>query len=152
MLLGPRGQQVQLFRATKTITFTGGAGNGAVGAVELFNVTGAVLVQIPLVYCSADLTGAAATVKLGTAAAPGLISTNFGTTATNVHAGDVWGGGTTIPLADGVNVNFMGNAGPFALQDDDIVFTIESAPVTGGVVTVELQWAALLGGGTVAAA
>lgn len=145
----PKTTTVVFKRAVKRVTFTGGAGLGAVGAVELFNVTGKVLVLSALAYCSTDLAGASATIKLGTADAPGLISTNFSTTATDVNAGDVWGGGVAGALTDGVNVNNMGNTGPFALVDDDIILTIEAANVTGGVVTVEVMWTEILDGGSV---
>ena len=79
--LGQYGEQ-------KSVTFTGGAGAGATGTVDLFTVTGSVLFRMACV-CSAPLTSpGAATVEVGITGSTAAIIAQ--TTATNIIAGEIW--------------------------------------------------------------
>src|SRR3989304_3840546 len=49
------------FRASKTIAFTGAANLGAIGNVPLFTVTGEVVVEKLVPFCTEDLAGATGT-------------------------------------------------------------------------------------------
>src|SRR5512145_721060 len=142
MVIPGRGQ---LRRASKTITFTGAAGLGAVGAVPLFTVTGEVLVCYLVPWCSVDLTeaGATATLALGVTGSTSLFIA--ATTATAIDAGEFWT--STTPTANGVAL-------PAALKDivttDSIIGTVAAQAVNGGALRLDCYWLPLSSDGNVA--
>lgn len=130
--------------ASKTVTFTGAAGVGAVGTVALFTVTGEVLIDRIVPFCSTNLAGATATLALGVTGSAELFIA--ATTATDIDAGEFWV--DTAPDANGIAL-------PAALKDivitDSILATVAVADITGGVLRVDVYWRPLAGGSLVAA-
>jgi hypothetical protein len=112
----------------KTITLDGGAGTGAQGAVPIFVITGAVMVEKIAGVGVVNLAGASATIALGVTGSTSLFI--GATTATNLTAGKTWQ--STTP-------NSTGLAAPTALQNiliaADIIGTVATADVTGGSIT-----------------
>ena len=83
-----------LTHVRKTVTFTGGAGAGAVGSVAVFTITGRVWVDVTglSVFCTTDLVdaggGSPATLALGVTGNTSLLS-----------------GGAALDPADGLDAN-----------------------------------------------
>lgn len=135
--------------AQKTLTFTGAANLGAVGAVPLFTVTGEVLIEYLVPFCTVNLTEAApggATIALGTAAAGGSALFIAASTVLDIDAGTFWIDATPGDL---------GAALPAALKDvvvtDSIRATVAVAAVNGGAIRFDAYWRPLGGGSLVAA-
>ena len=115
---------------TKTVTFDGGTGTGAIGTVAIATVTGRVQIMTGSAYCSTLLAGATATVELGVATATaGLIAQ---TTATDIDAAEYWQDTTPetkiSPLI--TNVAVTGN----------IILTVGTAGVDSGVLEFVFYW------------
>lgn len=114
-------------RFQRTVTFDGTAGSGATGTVTLATVTGRVLLDALAIYCTTSLTGASASMTLGVT---GNTSALLGaTTATNLTAGKLWSNATP---PTGYGTAFGGN-----VLAANLIITISTANVTGGVVSVE---------------
>ncbi|MES2792739.1 MAG: hypothetical protein V4719_24210 [Planctomycetota bacterium] len=114
---------------TKRITLAATAGNGAQGTVNVFTVTGAILIQALNVRCISSVTGASAALTLGTAGvANGLIAS---TTGTGITAGLSWSSATPGTLQAAI-VN--------RICDDNIIITVGTADVTGGVLEFEILY------------
>ena len=132
------------YRASVTVTFTGEATLGAVGAVPLFTVTGEVLVERLVPFCTVNLTEAAptATLALGVTCSTTLFVA--ATTATNIDANTFWV--DTGPDANGIAV-------PAALKDiaitDNIIGTVGAQAVDAGAIRFDLWWRPLSGDGMV---
>ncbi len=120
----------------KTITFTGAANLGAVGAVPLYTVTGEVLVALMVPYCTVNLGEAApgsSTLALGVTGSTSVFIA--ATTTLDIDAGKFWV--DTVPDANGVAV-------PAALKDivitDNIIGTVATANVNAGAIRLALYW------------
>ena len=85
-------------RARKTITFTGAANLGAIGAVPLFTLTGQAIIDRIVARCTTDLAGATATLALGVTGSTSLLI--GATTATGIDNGMFWL--STSPTANGL--------------------------------------------------
>ncbi len=115
---------------SKTLTFTGGAGLGAIGNVPLFTRTGAVHVASIYGYVTVSLGGATATLALGVTGNTALfIPATIATGMTNTN--NIWMSAT--PTAAGLALP--------ALEKDilitaDIVGTVAVAAITAGTLTV----------------
>lgn len=134
------------FLVRKTVAFTGAAGNGAVGAVALFTVTGPVAFRLTAV-CTESLVGATATLSVGTAAAvAGIIGL---TTAEDIDVGDLW-----FAAAPATVLDTIANAElEFAIGDGaDIQGNVLVAPITDGTIAFNLIWWPLADAGNVVAA
>lgn len=133
-------------KATKTITYVAGT-TGATGASTLFTITGDVLVTV-FAVCTSDLTsGGAATVEVGIAGNTAAIIAQ--TTATTIDAGEVWIGSTTPATVVALGTpthQFILNTGT------DIIQTIGTTTVSGGVLTYYCFWFPLSEDGNVEAA
>lgn len=125
----------QMRFATKTVTFTGAASLGAVGAVPIWTTTGEVMVVALVPYCTVNLTEAAptATLALGVTGSTALFVAP--TTATDIDAGEFWV--DNAPDANGVAV-------PAALKDiaitDNIIGTVAAQNVTAGAIRFNIWW------------
>lgn len=132
---------------TKTITFTGAANLGAVGAVPLFTVTGEVLIERLVPFCTTLLTEAAptATLALGVTGSTALFIA--ATTATAIDADEFWV--DTAPDPNGIAL-------PAALKDivitDNIIGTVAAQAVNSGVIRFDVYWTPLSSDGNVVAA
>ena len=141
----PSGPGVTAARAAKTITFTGAANLGAVGAVPLFTVTGEVLIVRLVPFCTVDLTEALATATLALGVTGSTSLFIAATTATAIDANEFWV--DTAPDANGIAL-------PAALQNivitDDIIGTVAAQAVNGGAIRLDCHWIALSPDGNVA--
>ena len=132
------------YRVSATVTFTGAANLGAVGAVPLFTVTGEVVVERIVGFCTTNLTEAAptATLALGVTGSTALFIA--ATTATGIDADLFWV--STTPTANGIAI-------PAAAKDiaitDNIIGTVATQAVNGGVLRVDVWWRPLSGDGSV---
>lgn len=119
----------------KTITFDGSAGSGAVGTVLVGTVTGEVVIKRIIPYCTTDLTqaSATATASLGVTSKAALFIAS--TTATAIDANEFW-------VDSGPDPN--GIAIPAALKDiaitDNIIITVGSQAINGGVLEFDIVW------------
>jgi hypothetical protein len=131
----------------KNIGFTGAANLGAIGAVPLFTVTGAVLVRI-IAICTEDLVcGAGATLSVGTAAATaGMLAV---TGAADIDVGDIWFAAAPVTKLDtlanaqlswviGDGASIKGTVAVDTITDGNIDFNLWWSPLgaTGNVVAV----------------
>ena len=137
-----------IYRASKTLTFTGAAGLGAVGAVPLFTITGEVEIVRIVPFCTTLLGEAApggATLALGVTVATTLLIA--ATTALDIDANEFWVDITPDP---------NGIAIPAALKEiaitDNIIGTVAVAAVNSGVIRFDLLWSPISADGLVAAA
>ncbi len=127
--MGLRNPVSDFLSASKTITFTGAANLGAVGAVPLFAVTGEVQIVALVPFCTTLLTeaGATATIALGVTGSTSLFIA--ATNAVEIDANEFWV--DTAPDANGIAL-------PAGLQNivitDNIIGTVGSQNVTAGVI------------------
>lgn len=130
--------------AAKSITFTGGAGAGAVGTVPLFTVTGDVLLRNFLAVCGTTLVGATATISAGTAAAVAALLPV--TTGTLITAGLIWDDATpTVGIKPLVALNRDN-----VIANTNLVLNILVAALTAGVLKVYAEYTPLSADGLVA--
>lgn len=131
--------------ATITRTFTGAAGLGAVGSVALFTVTGEVLIERIVPFCTTLLTEAlaTATIALGVTGSTSLFIA--ATNAVDIDANEFWV--DTTPDANGIAL-------PAALKDivitDNIIATVAAQNVDAGAIRFDVYWRALSSDGSVA--
>ena len=137
-----------LRRAIKTITFDGGAGTGAQGAVALFTTTGTVHIVGAWGTCTTLLESAGGgTLALGVTSNAALFIA--ATTATEIDAGELWVDNS--PDANGVAL-------PAALKDiiiadnDEIIGTVATGDITAGVIEIVVLWIPGSSGASVVAA
>lgn len=135
------------------ITYAAGS-TGAIGTTTLFTVTGDVLVTFLGAKCTTDLTsGGVATFDLGLVGR----TSHFVATAPDVTGWDAgeWleGAGPSYTAAGDGNILSKANNGPFTdgmcTASANIIQTIASATITGGVVRWYLQYVPLSGDGLV---
>ena len=138
---------VGFYRATKTVTFTGAANLGAVGAVPLFTVTGEVLIERIVPFCTTNLGEAAPTATLALGVTGSTLLLIAATNAVDIDANEFWV--DTTPDANGIAV-------PAALKDiaitDNIIGTVAAQAVNAGVLRVDVWWRPLSVTGNVVAA
>jgi len=131
------------YTASKTTAFDGTAGNGAVGSVSLFTVTGTVLVRI-FGTCSETLVSAGGgTITVGTASSTAGIFSSI--TATAIASGDV-----VITGAAPAQVGALG--GNFGVNGANIIATVGTGNITDGTITWYCLWRPLSTDGNVVAA
>ena len=137
-------------RATKSVPFTGAANLGATGTTTTyFTVTGEVLIEKIVPFCTVDLTesGAVSQVSLGVT---GSVSLFIGVTDTDlIDANEFWVDAT--PDANGIAL-------PAALKDivitDNILVDCTGAVsnVNGGALRIDVWWRPLSDNGNLVAA
>lgn len=133
----------EAFLARKTVSFDGTAGNGAVGTVNLFTVTGDVL-AIVFATCSENLAGATATIEAGISGnTAGLIAQ---TTATNINVNESWTDATPT------TIEALATSPRIIAQGADIIATIGTANVTDGTLNFYCLWRPLSTNGNLIAA
>lgn len=134
-----------LRRARASVTFTGAANLGAVGAVPLFTVTGEVLIVYLAPFCTNFLTEAAptATLALGVTGSTSLFIA--ATNAVDIDDDEFWV--DTTPDANGIAL-------PAALKEivitDNIVGTVAAQAVDSGTLRLDAFWLPLSSNGLVA--
>jgi hypothetical protein len=126
--------------ATKTITYVA-ATTGAVGASNLFTVSGDVIVNV-FAVCSVDLTGSG-TVEVGiTGNTASLIAQ---TTGTAIDAGEVWVDNAPATVESLPTAKLLTNG-------TDIIQTIATNTITAGTITYYCLWRPLSSSSNVVAA
>ena len=133
--------------AIQAITFDAGAGSGAVGAVALFTVTGAVAFNLSAICTTIIATQAGATISVGTAASvDGIIAV---TTGVDIDAGDIW-----FAAAPATVLDTMANALlEFVIGDGaDIQANVLVDTIDSGVIEFRCFWTPLSASATVVAA
>lgn len=142
-----------LRKASVSITFTGAAGLGAVGAVPLFTVTGELIIVYLVPYSVlTPVSAGGGSIALGVTNSTGLFI--GATTATTLATGEFWteatGGGTANA---GVGLPAAGTSAP-QLKDvaitSNIIATVATADVTGGTLRFDIWWMPLSSDGLVA--
>jgi hypothetical protein len=118
----------------KTITFTGAANLGAVGAVPIFTITGQVWIErLTGIGSVLPVSAGGGTLALGVTGSTSLFI--GATTATGITAGKTWQ--TTTPNSTGLAV-------PAAAKDiliaADIIGTVATADVTAGAITFVVRY------------
>lgn len=133
--------------AIKTVAFDGTAGNGAVGVVNIFTVTGVVELLAIVPHCTENMAGATATISLGIVGNLTLLVA--ATTATDLVNGEVWVDATPT---------LEGEAVPAALKNiiigdgNDIQVDVGTADVTNGTIVFTAYWRPLSADGNLVAA
>ena len=131
----------------KTITFDGSVGNGAIGIVTAFAITGRVAVRGMCVFCPLELAtpGSAAKISLGVvsdvdefidAAFVTGFDTNQWRTAGIAGVGAIQLGANMLNVA----------------VSEDIIYTILAAAVTGGILVCDVWYEAVTDDGALVAA
>lgn len=139
-------------RAVKVVTFTGAAGLGAIGTVALFTVTGRVLLERVVGYCTTDVavdagTGAAS-LRLQVAGLAGnLIAA---TLATDIDTGEWWVDATPDATAVAIPAALTGIAAAASVQAE--VTSTGTQKINGGVVEFYAVWRPLSAGALLVAA
>lgn len=131
----------------KAVAFSGAAGNGAVGTVALFTVTGAVAVRL-LCICTESLAEGVGggTVEVGISGNTAAIIAQ--TTSTAVDLGEIWHDATPDATFEALTV-----MAEFILgYGDDIILTVGTQDVTDGTLVFQLFWTPLTAGASVVAA
>lgn len=126
--------------ASKSITYAAGT-TGATGAATLFTVTGVVAMRI-FARCTSDLTsGGAATLEAGIAGNTAALLAQ--TTATAIDNGEMWTdtGPATVESLPAIQIVAA-----------DVIQTIGTTTVTGGVLTYYCVWVPISEDGNVVAA
>lgn len=127
-------------QVSKSVTYTA-LGDGAVGNIDLFTVTGDVLVTV-FAVCATDLTGGG-TLEVGIAGNTAALIAQ--TTGTAIDAGEVWYDNTPVTVGTLPAVRVLTNG-------TDIIQTIASDTITAGVVTYYCLWRPLSANATITAA
>lgn len=134
---------------SKTVTFAGGTANnmgdfdGTGNPYTLFTVTGTVMMKL-FATCGTDLAGASATVSVGvTGATAGLIAL---TTATDIDANEIWHDATPDARVE------LSSVATEKIVNSNVIQTVGTANVTGGVLTYHCIWKPISTDGLVVAA
>lgn len=127
---------------SKTVTFTGAAGAGAIGTVNLFTVTGDVELVNFYGKCSTDLIGATATLSVGVTGSPTAYVSNA--TAEDQDAGEGIGG------TAGMVGSMVGSSADIVLAN--IILTVGTAAITAGVLVFYARYKPLSAGSSLVAA
>jgi len=130
----------------KNVTFAGGAGTGAIGEVNLFTVSGAVLVNLACV-CTGDLTGqAGATVEVGISGSTAAIIAQ--TLAANLAEGEIWHDNSPDAHIEAGTV-----LASYIVSDSEaIILTVGTGNVSTGSLAVQAWWTPITAGASVTAA
>lgn len=134
----PRVENVEGWRrAVQEITFDGGTVNaigdydGTANPATLFSVTGAVAVRI-VAYCTTSLTGASATLEVGTA--KGTADIIAQTTGTDIDENEIWHDASPDASVEALTV------APENIVIQDIIATAATANITAGVIKFVALW------------
>lgn len=124
------------FLETKDITFVA-ATTGAVGVTTLFTITGTVALNV-WAFCTTNLSGTG-TIEVGVSSSTACLANQQNATAIDNH--EVWHDSV---LAIGGQI-----AGHWHVVNEDVIQTIATNTVTGGVLTYYCGWIPLTEGATV---
>ena len=131
----------------KTITFDSSDGNGAVGIVTAFTITGRVLVRRLSVFCPLELAspGSATTISLGVASDVDEFVNPAQAIA--IDTNQWWIAGAVAPGAIQLGANMLDVA-----VSEDIIYSILAAAVDGGTLVCDVWYEPVTDDGALAAA
>jgi hypothetical protein len=114
----------------RSIALNGAAGSGAVGTIRLAKISGVISIRSLIVRAITSVVGPGASVSLGVAGNPaGLIPV---TSAPLLVAGAIWTSATpAVGLAPTI---------PDRAMSTDLLINVTGAPLTGGVIEVDIIW------------
>lgn len=139
---GSYGARQGIEQLKKTITYSNGAGTGAIGSVVIATISGLIEIIRIIPRCTTSLTGATATIALGTTANTTLFI--GAATATSILTGKYWFDATTTVYDD--------LAIPALLKEvtieGNIINTVATANLTAGVIDYYIEWRPLSSGAT----
>lgn len=140
----------------KTVTFTGGAGAGAVGTVNVFTVTGDVAVKL-YVKCTTTLvdTVDGATFEVGTATVDNIFWSGSAepTDLDTIVAGKYLTSNFVNDIGDyTVSGGFRENGDLGTVIDENIIITVETQAINSGVLQFYCLYYPLSSGASVVAA
>lgn len=121
-----------------TIAFDGTSGNGAVGTVDVFTITGRVFLERLIVFCTEDLVGAA-TIEVGTASRTAEIIDQGGD-ATAIDVNEWWSGPSAQTETLGLDVldaEETGTRAGLRTLSADIIITIGNTNITDGTLVFD---------------
>lgn len=137
----------------KTITFDGTTGNGEVGTVTVFPITGRVFVRRTTQFCTESLAeaGATATISMGTSA--DIDAFVAATNAVDIDVNEWWGAAS--PAAGSYQLLQSSTAGFQTAQADkmlsqNIILTIGSQNVTDGTLVIDVWYEPITADGALA--
>ncbi len=151
---GPTASDSIIKRARKAITFDGSAGNGAVGTVTVFTITGRVLIHRVLAFCTAGLFGGAtATLRCG-----GVLDTDGlfdQVNAADLDNNEWWQ--QAAPQRGLVSLDGGHDGGYISSQvqkmtDEDVILTVREAVISGGTIIFDVWYEAVTDDGALVAA
>ena len=141
----------QLIRApTKTITFTGGAGAGAVGsAVTIWTLTGRVMLFHITCFCTTTVvsTAGTGTIALGVATTTSAFVSTTTMGAGTLAANDWWNGANSTPAEIGQEILPFSAGAPQTLNES-IIITVATNAITSGVLVFDCWYRSLTTGGS----
>lgn len=131
------------FHVRKTVAFDGAAGNGAIGQVAVFTVSGRVRIARFSVFCTEDLVGGA-TISFGSANR--IAALLPATTATVIDLNEWWHVATPLTeiMQSPDNINRFVSA--------DLTFDILTAAITDGTLVIDVWYEEVTDGATLRAA
>ena len=126
-------------------TFADSSGNGAVGDVVIFTITGRVWVVGLTAFCTDGLSegGATATVQLGTPARDGLLIAVVN--AVDIDTNEWWTDGTPVSELDQMDADQVD-----VLLSANIVVKVTSQAVSGGTVVFDCWYIPVTSNGALA--
>ncbi len=146
------------FMVRKTVAFDGSAGNGAVGTVDIFTITGRVQVEQMALFTTENLAQAAptATIRFGTAFNDDDFCTEQN--AVELTVGEFWNGAASDPnvimAAAAINPSPGSSlTSPWRkLLSQDPILTIGAQNVTDGTIEIACLWTPISSDGKLVAA
>lgn len=140
-------------RARKTVAFDGTTGNGEVGTVDLFTVTGAVYIDRITARCTETCVGVGTMACGGASDTDGLMTS---ITPSNFAAGEFWASGNVVAGQINMPRPTVGGANAGIPLDkafsEDVILTIASNDVTNGTVIFDVWFTPISDDGNVEAA
>jgi len=126
------------------VTFVAGT-TGALGAHTILTVTGTVAMQL-FAVCSTNLAGAGATIEVGSATTTtGMIAQ---TTATNIDANEIWHDNAPDSSIESTTI-LSTSLSQIKIVHEDIIYTVGTAAISGGVLKFIVRWAPISADGNV---
>ena len=130
----------------KSVTFNGTTGAGEAGEIDLFTVTGGVIIRLACICTTSLTSGAGATVEVGISGSTAAFIAQ--TTAVDIDGGEIWHDATpdaeieaTTVMADYI----LGNG-------NDIILTVATDNVSTGVLQFQAWWTPITSGASVVVA
>lgn len=137
-------QDTKIRKARVTIAFDGAAGNGAVGTVDLFTITGRVLVTWFSGFTTESLAGANAELEAGSSGDVDTLIAN--TVGTLIDVNEWW---QATPVAGSAD---LPTGSVDVLFSSDIILTIGVANVTNGTMVFDVWFTPITDDGNLVAA